>query len=30
MLVAQTKVEGLVLMTADQRLHAYDVPILRC
>ena len=30
MLIAQAKVEGLILMTTDQRLHSYDVAILRC
>lgn len=30
MLVAQAKVEDLVLLTADERLSAYDVPILSC
>lgn len=29
MLVAQARVEGLTLVTADRRLASYDVPVLR-
>jgi PIN domain nuclease of toxin-antitoxin system len=28
MLIAQARVEGLVLATADERLQRYDVPVL--